>query len=114
MTRPALANATRVLAHGLLPLATVLPAGGAQDVPGDPGLHAPVRVAADGAPIAVEEPGFAFPAWHDVTGDGRADLVVGQFNGGKIRFYPRAKGDSFGAGRWLEAEGEVAEVPGVW
>ena len=98
----------------MLSLAAALPASGVQDVRSDASFHAPVRVTAGGLPIAVEEPGFAFPAWHDVTGDGRADLVVGQFNGGKMRIYARAEDGTFRSGRWLEAAGEVAEVPGVW
>ncbi|MEM9801069.1 MAG: hypothetical protein AAGA20_12150 [Planctomycetota bacterium] len=104
----------RPAALGLLATATALPAFAAQTEPLDPSLHAPVRVTAAGLPIEVEAPGFAFPAWHDVTGDGRADLVVGQFNGGKMKVFPRGEDGTFLDGHWLEAEGGVAEVPGVW
>lgn len=74
----------------------------------------PVRLTSEGAPIATEAPGYASPAWYDVNGDGRADLIVGQFNGGKMRAYHQAEDGTFGAGSWIQAEGEVAEVPGVW
>lgn len=104
----------RALACAILSAATSLAATGVQDPPAESGLHAPVRVVAGGEPIAVEAPGFAFPAWHDTTGDGRADLIVGQFAGGKMRIFPRAADGSLGAGRWLKATGDVAQVPGVW
>ena len=75
---------------------------------------APVRVAAGGVPIQTETPGYASPAWHDVNGDGREDLVVGQYAGGKMSVYLRAEDGSFGGGEWLQAGGEVAQVAGVW
>lgn len=74
----------------------------------------PVRLSAAGTPIRTEEPGFAAPALHDVDGDGFDDLVVGQFNSGKMKVYPGAADGSLGEGSWLLADGEVAEVPGVW
>lgn len=74
----------------------------------------PVRMAAAGTPIEVEAPGYASPAWHDVNGDGRADLVVGQFAGGKMSVFHGQEDGSLGEHQWLMAGGEVAEVPGVW
>ena len=74
----------------------------------------PVRLRAAGEEIRVEAPGYAAPAWHDVDGDGRPDLVVGQFNGGKMRVYAGQEDGSLAAGQWLMAGGKVAEVPGVW
>jgi hypothetical protein len=49
-----------------------------------------------------------------VDRDGRKDLVVGQFRGGKMRVYRSLGEGRLEAGRWLEAGGKVAEVPGVW
>ena len=69
---------------------------------------------ADGKPIRVESPGFASPSVFDVNGDGHNDLVVGQFNGGKIMVYTGQCQGKFGAGKWLQAAGKDAEVPGVW
>lgn len=80
----------------------------------------PVRVHAGGEPIRLESPGYAAPCLFDVDGDGIQDLVVGQFRGGKIRIHrglAAENGDhglNFAEGKWLEVDGNVAEVPGVW
>ena len=82
--------------------------------PQDPTFHPPVRLSADGAPISVEAPGYASPCWGDVDGDGKKDLLVGQFHKGKVAVY-RSLGDGKLAARaWLEAGGAVAEFPDVW
>jgi len=86
--------------------------------PAEPGPSAtfapPVRLRTSEGAIRTEEPGWAAPAWFDVTGDGKPDLVVGQFAGGKMKVYPGDGKLGLGPGRWLEAGGKVAEVPGVW
>lgn len=79
----------------------------------------PVRLKAGGAAIRVESPGFAAPCWADINGDGKMELLVGQFNDGKIRVFEHLSAgkfapEGFAPGKWLQAEGEVAEVPGVW
>ncbi|MEM6571616.1 MAG: hypothetical protein AAF957_24605 [Planctomycetota bacterium] len=73
----------------------------------------PVQLLAAGEPVQTEQPGYASPAWYDFDGDGKHDLVVGQFAGGKMRVY-RSTEDGLGAGEWIQAGGETAEVPGVW
>jgi len=75
---------------------------------------APIRLMADGSPVRVDAPGFACPTWADVDGDGKNDLVVGQFHEGKMRIYKNLGDNKFAAGQWLQAEGKDAEVPGVW
>lgn len=99
-----------------LPFAAALPLGDAEgdDTKKPFTFEAPTRLLADGSPMASEAPGYASPAWHDVTGDGRADVIVGQFAGGKMMVYPGLEDGAFGKGQWLEAGGEVAQVPGVW
>jgi hypothetical protein len=77
-------------------------------------FQAPVRLKADGVPVRAESPGYAAPCWADIDGDGYKDLLVGQFNGGKIRVYRNLGEGKLAAGEWLKAEGAVAEVPGVW
>lgn len=82
--------------------------------PEGPRFEAPVRMKAGDSFVRVEAPGFAAPCWHDVDGDGKGDLVVGQFNDGKLKVY-RGLGDGkLAPGEWLKAAGEVAQVPGVW
>ena len=77
-------------------------------------FQTPVRVEADGVAVRVESPGYAAPCWTDIDGDGTKDLLVGQFNQGKIRVYKNLGAEKLAAGDWLQAEGKVAEVPGVW
>ena len=77
-------------------------------------FESPVRVKADGVAVRVERPGYAAPCWADIDGDGKKDLLVGQFHQGKIRVFKNLGAGKLGAGAWLMAEGKVAEVPGVW
>ena len=74
----------------------------------------PVRLKAGGVPSASKAPATRRPCWADVDGDGKKDLLVGQFNQGKIRVFKNLGDGKFAAGVWLQAEGQVAEVPGVW
>jgi hypothetical protein len=74
----------------------------------------PVRLKGGDSYARVESPGWAAPCLADIDGDGRKDLLVGQFNQGKIRVFKGLGGTRFAAGEWLKAEGAVAEVPGVW
>lgn len=113
MERLATAKAAALCGLALLPLSASFAAEG-DDLPTKPVFEAPVRIEAGGQHAATERPGYAAPAWHDVTGDGQPDLVVGQFAGGKMRIYPGKKDGTFGEGQWLQAGGDVAEVPGVW
>lgn len=74
----------------------------------------PVRLKSGGVAIRVESPGYASPCWADLKGDGKKALLVGQFSGGKIQVFNDLGGGSFAKGTWLQADGKVAEVPGVW
>ena len=77
-------------------------------------FESPVRLKGGGVTVRVESPGFACPCWADVDGDGKKDLLVGQFSKGKIRVFKNLGDGNLAAGSWLMAEGKVAEVPGVW
>jgi hypothetical protein len=74
----------------------------------------PVRMQGGGESVRVESPGYACPCWADIDGDGKKDLLVGQFSRGKIRVYKNRGDGNLIAGEWLKADGKVAEVPGVW
>ncbi len=74
----------------------------------------PVRMTAGGSAVRVESPGYACPCWADVDGDGKKDLLVGQFHQGKIRVHKSLGDARLAEGAWLQAEGKPAEVPGVW
>ena|SRR5688572_10341333 len=74
----------------------------------------PVRLKAGDAAVRVESPGYAAPCWADVDADGKSELLVGQFAKGKIRVFKHLGEEKFAPGEWLQAEGEVAQVPGVW
>jgi hypothetical protein len=77
-------------------------------------FESPVRIKGGETFVRVESPGWAAPCLADVDGNGTKDLLVGQFNKGKIRVYKGLGGNRFAAGEWLKAQGSVAEVPGVW
>ena len=72
-----------------------------------------LKTASDEA-IRVDSPGYAAPCWADINGDGKMELLVGQFSKGLIKVYEHQGDLKFGDGKWLEADGEPAEVPGVW
>lgn len=74
----------------------------------------PRALTVKGAPIQTEAPGYASPCLADLDGDGAKELLVGQFRDGKIQVFSKGEGTNYGAKSWLQAEGAVAEVPGVW
>ena len=77
-------------------------------------FESPVRMMAGDHLVKVQSPGSAAPSWADVDGDGKKDLLVGQFSKGKIQVFP-GKGDgSVGKGDWLKVDGKIVEIPGVW
>jgi hypothetical protein len=79
----------------------------------------PELLTAGGQPIKVVAPGYACPSWADWDGDGKADLLVGQFSKGAITVYRGEGVDANGhpklaAGKPLMSGDRPVEVPGVW
>jgi hypothetical protein len=77
-------------------------------------LLPPVPVQSDGRPLDVQREGHSAPFVGDFDGDGKRDLLVGQFHEGRLRVYrntgsrasPRFEGYT-----WFEAGGAAASVP---
>jgi hypothetical protein len=75
-------------------------------------LAPPFRVEAGGAPISVAV-GHAHARLHDLDGDSKRDLMVGQFGGGKCRIYRNVGSDAapaFEDFEWLKAGDQPASV----
>ena len=70
-----------------------------------------------GERIKVEEPGYACPTLFDIDKDGAEDLIVGQFNSGKMKWYRNlsSPGETpeYAGGEWINTGDDPAEVPGV-
>ena len=74
----------------------------------------PVRLKGGSEFVRVESPGYAAPCWADIDGDGKKDLLVGQFRDGKIHYFKNLGNGALAKGSWLQAGGADAQVPGVW
>jgi hypothetical protein len=78
------------------------------------GLLPPVKIQAGGRPIDVERSGHAAPFVGDFDGDGKLDLLVGQYHEGRLRIYRNFganKEPRFDSFSWFQAGGKIASVP---
>jgi hypothetical protein len=73
----------------------------------------PFRLEAAGKCVDADV-GHAAPWLHDIDGDGKRDLLVGQFGDGKLRIYKNKGTEAkpeYAEHAWLEAEGQVVTTP---
>lgn len=73
-----------------------------------PVFDAPVAIEANGSPINVGYGGNASPFVVDWNGDGKQDLLLGQFDGGRVRYYENIGDDfapAFGDSAFVQADG---------
>ena len=77
-------------------------------------LADPIAIMADGVPIDVKGIGHSAPCYADITGDDIPDLLVGQFEDGKISVYKNygtVDAPEFKDFEYLKAGGELAVIP---
>ena len=96
----------------LAALASVLPA---PERPAGlaPDLAPPVKITANGKPIDVERSGHSAPFVGDFFGDGKPALLVGQFDGGKLRVYRNqgtAAAPKYGDFEWFKASEALGTI----
>ena len=78
-----------------------------------PELDEPFRIMVGDEPISVDR-GYAAPCYADFDGDGTRDLLVGQFEDGKLRIYLNSGTDTrpeFSDFFYFQAGGADATVP---
>jgi hypothetical protein len=93
--------------------AAALLAAPAAGPPGGPGLARPVAVLAAGKPIDVDV-GHAAPCVADLLGEGKPQLLVGQFADGKLRVYRNAgaaKAPRYDKFEHFKAGADTGKVP---
>ena len=78
-----------------------------------PTFDQPVKIQANGQDINVGTGGNASPFMVDWDGDNKQDLLLGQYSGGKVRFYKNTGehyNPIFGDFVYLEADGQDISV----
>jgi len=98
----------------LAAVAAVAPGGAPGPAAPDPELAPPVRIEAAGKVIESGDVGHAAPFVGDFDGDGKPDLLVGQFDGGKLTVYRNegtAREPKLASGQLFKAGADLGVVP---
>ena len=72
----------------------------------------PFRLQGDGIARPGRKPRLCGPCWADIDGDGKKDLLVGQFNQGKIRVFKNLGDGKLAAGDVAEGRRDGGRSPG--
>jgi len=95
-------------------VALVVPAAAAEPTQQSPELEPPFKINAGEQPLDVGRSGHAAPYFADFDGDGRRDLLVGQYDEGRLRLYRNEgtnKAPRFGSFDYVMADDRPASVP---
>ena len=76
-------------------------------------MRAPVQLKGGDQPIKTQSPGYATPCLHDLDGDGKKQLLVGQFANGYIYDFKGLGDGKFAKEKLLEVDGQPVKIPGV-
>jgi hypothetical protein len=77
-------------------------------------LDGPVQIMADEKPIDVQRDGHSAPFVGDFDGDGVNDLLVGEFQDGRLRIYRNLGTKAqprFDQYEWFRAGAELGKIP---
>ncbi|MGH7163134.1 MAG: hypothetical protein ACREID_06600 [Planctomycetota bacterium] len=97
---------------GIAALAWAFAAGASADESAPAAFERPARIQADGAHVDTGDAwGHASPWIADADGDGRSDLIVGDFSGKFRLFRNSGAGPVYASAGFLQAGGEDAHVP---
>ena len=77
-----------------------------------PRFRGPERISAGGTPIDLGH--YTAPVMIDWNGDGKKDMIVGQFSFGQIAYFENVGEDSapvFSSYEYLKADGQIIQLP---
>jgi FG-GAP repeat len=98
--------------HGIVFASLFAASAPSADIASD--LQLPVPIQAGGQPLDVQREGHSAPFAGDFDGDGVRDLLVGQYEQGRLRIYRNLGTNAepqFDAHTWLSAGGQTGRVP---